>query len=143
MQGITKARVSTVSIGELSRLTGVGTDTIRYFEKVEMLPKPRRLANGRRVYGAAEMRTLAFIRRARELGFSPNEVRGLLALGGPGKATCADIKKVAAHHLEGIRAKIADLAKLERLLATTISKCSGTRVPECPVIEILDIERAA
>ena len=139
MQRLTDLRAQDLSIGELSALTGVGVETIRYYEKVGMLPKPRRQANGRRIFGATDRRALAFIRRARELGFASDEVRALLALGGPGKASCADGRKVAAHPLEEIRAKIVDLNKLERLLSTTIAKCSGRRVPECPVIEILDL----
>ena len=84
-------------------------------------------------------RSLAFIRRARELGFTLDEIRALLDLGGPGKASCAEVRDIAAHHLEDIRAKISDLKKLERLLASTIAKCSGRKAPECPVIDILDI----
>jgi len=62
----------------------------------------------------------------------------LLRLGAPGKASCSEVKEIAAHHLQDIRAKISDLAKLERLLAKTISRCSGNRVPDCPVLDILD-----
>jgi MerR family mercuric resistance operon transcriptional regulator len=138
MNAITDARATAVSIGELSRRTGVNAETIRYYEKVKLLPIPRRTAGGRRVYGPVETRILAFIRRARELGFTPNEVRALFDLGGPGKASCAEVRTIAAQHLEEVRAKIADLRKLERLLAKTVAKCSGRKVPDCPVIDILD-----
>jgi MerR family mercuric resistance operon transcriptional regulator len=104
-----------------------------------MLPRPRRSASGRRIYGASEARTLIFIRRARELGFALAEIRTLLALGGPGKASCAEVREIAAHHLARIRTKIVDLRKLENLLAGTVAKCSGRRVPECPVIDVLDV----
>ncbi len=135
----TDPRAQDLSIGKLSRLAGVNIETIRYYERIRMLPRPRRTASGRRVYGAAEARTLAFIRRARELGFALAEIRTLLALGGPGKASCAEVREIAAHHLARIRAKIADLEKLEGLLAGTIAKCSGDRVPECPIIDVLDV----
>jgi MerR family transcriptional regulator, mercuric resistance operon regulatory protein len=131
-------RVERMSIGELSRLTGVNIETIRYYEKIDMLPAPPRTEGGHRIYGSAEARILAFIRRARELGFTLDEIRALLNLGGPGRASCAEVREIAAHHLEDIRAKIADLRKLERLLATTVAKCSGKKVPDCPVIDILD-----
>ncbi len=131
-----------IPIGELSRLTGVNIETIRYYEKIKMLQAPPRTAGGHRSYGPTETRTLAFIRRARELGFALDEIRALLDLGGPGGASCAEVRKIAAHHLDDIRAKIADLRKLERLLAKTIARCSGKRVPDCPVIEILDVRRA-
>jgi MerR family transcriptional regulator, mercuric resistance operon regulatory protein len=139
MRPITDARAETVTIGEVSRRTGVNAETIRYYERIKMLPAPRRTAGGRRLYGPVETRLLAFIRRARELGFTPREVRTLLDLGGPDKASCAEVRMVAARHLDGIRAKIADLRKLERLLAQTIAKCSGGKTPECPVIDILDV----
>lgn len=138
MNAITDARATAVSIGELSRRTGVNAETIRYYEKVKLLPISRRTAGGRRIYGPVETRILAFIRRARELGFTPDEVRALLDLGGPGEASCAEVRTIAAQHLEEVRAKIADLRKLERLLAKTIAKCSGRKVPDCPVIDILE-----
>ena len=100
-------------------------------------PSPRRTQGGHRVYGLAETRALTFIRRARDLGFTLEEVRALLDLGGPGKASCKEVREIAAPHLERIRSKLADLTKLEKLLAKTIAKCSGNIAPECPVIDIL------
>jgi MerR family transcriptional regulator, mercuric resistance operon regulatory protein len=144
MRSITNARAKGLAIGRLSELTGVGIETIRYYEKIKMLPAPPRTAGGHRIYGEVELRTLAFIRRARELGFGLADIRALLGLAAPGKACCADVRAIAAHHLEDIRAKIADLAELERILAKTIARCSGRRVPECPVLDIiLDTKRAA
>jgi MerR family mercuric resistance operon transcriptional regulator len=85
---------------------------------------------------------LAFIRRARELGFGLDDIRALLALGAPARASCADVREIAAHHLDDVRAKIADLRRLERLLARTIAQCRGSRaVPHCPVVDILDVRR--
>jgi MerR family mercuric resistance operon transcriptional regulator len=131
-----------VAIGEVSRLTGVNIETIRYYERIRMLPTPPRTASGRRVYGTADLRRLAFIRRARELGFSLDEIRALLRLGGPEKASCREVREIATHHLEDIRAKLRDLRKLERLLAKTVARCSGRMAPDCPVLDILDIRRA-
>jgi MerR family mercuric resistance operon transcriptional regulator len=135
-------RLDGIPIGELSRLTGVNIETIRYYEKIKMLRAPPRTEGGRRVYGPAETRLLAFIRRGRELGFGLEDIRALLALGAPGKASWADAREIAAHHLDEIRSKIADLRKLERLLAKTIAQCSGTRVPDCPILDILDVRRS-
>jgi MerR family mercuric resistance operon transcriptional regulator len=131
-----------IPIGELSRLTGVNIETIRYYEKIKMLRPPPRTEGGRRVYGPTETRVLAFIRRGRELGFGLDDIRALLALGAPGKASCADVREIAAHHLGDIRSKIDDLRKLERLLAKTINRCSGSRTPDCPVVDILDVRRS-
>jgi MerR family mercuric resistance operon transcriptional regulator len=138
MSRVRAPQAQDLSIGKLSQLTGVNIETIRYYERIRMLPRPRRTASGRRIYGAAEARTLAFIRRARELGFALAEIRTLLALGAPGKASCDEVREITAHHLARIRSKIADLEKLEGLLAGTLAKCSGRRVPECPVIDVLD-----
>jgi MerR family transcriptional regulator, mercuric resistance operon regulatory protein len=144
MRQITASRAKTaegIPIGELSRLTDVNIETIRYYEKIKMLQAPPRTAGGRRIYGPAETRILAFIRRGRELGFTLDEIRALLDLGGPEKASCAEVRKIAAHHLDHIRAKINDLVKLERLLGKTIAQCSGKKVPNCPVLDILDVQR--
>ena len=126
-----------IPIGQLSRRTGVNIETIRYYEKIKMLPKPPRTEGGHRVYGLAEERILAFIRRGRELGFTLEEIRALIELGGPLQAPCADVRDIAAKHLSDIRSKLADLRKLERLLATTIKQCEGGTMPECPVLEML------
>src|SRR5262252_1440765 len=143
MRAITASRAEYILIGELSRLSGVNIETVRYYERIKMLPVPQRTASGRRLYGATELRMLAFIRRSRELGFSLNEVRALLRLGAPGRASCSEVKVIATHHLEDIRAKLSDLKKLERLLAKTVTRCSGKKAPNCPVLDILDVRRSS
>jgi len=143
MGSATTARTDGLTIGTLSRLTGVNIETIRYYEKIKVLPKPSRTQSGRRIYGPMERRLLAFVRRSRELGFSLDEVRALLRLGGPEKASCREVRNIAAQHLDDIRAKISDLRKLERLLAKTVAECTGTTAPECPVLDILDVQRRA
>lgn len=127
-----------LAIGELSRRTGVNIETIRYFERVGIVATPPRTSGGRRVYGAGHVRVLGFIRGARELGFTPAEVRAILSLGGPAQASCSEVHEIAAHHLERVRAKMADLAQLESLLATTIDRCEGDGAASCAVIELLD-----
>src|SRR6266705_2495607 len=141
MRTITSSRAENLPIGELSKQSGVNIETIRYYERVKMLAPPPRTASGRRVYDSTDLRILVFIRRARELGFSLDEIRALLRLGGPEKASCREVREIAAHHLEDIRAKLGDLKKLERLLAKTVARCSVKTAPDCPVLDILDIER--
>jgi MerR family mercuric resistance operon transcriptional regulator len=141
MAAITASRAKTLPIGGLSKRSGVNIETIRYYERVKLLSPPPRTASGRRVYDLTDLRTLVFIRRSRELGFSLDEVRALLRLGGPEKASCREVREIAAHHLEDIRSKLRDLKKLERLLATTVARCSGRKAPDCPVLDILDIQR--
>jgi MerR family mercuric resistance operon transcriptional regulator len=141
MHSITTSRAQNLPIGQLSRLSGVNIETIRYYERIKMLPAPPRTASGRRVYDSTHLRILSFIRRSRELGFSLDEIRALTRLGGPEKATCREVREIAAHHLDGIRAKLDDLTKLERLLAKTVARCSGNVAPDCPVLDILDSRR--
>jgi MerR family transcriptional regulator, mercuric resistance operon regulatory protein len=142
MRPITCSRTDALPIGELSRRTGVNIETIRYYERIKMLPAPPRTASGRRVYGSPDFRILAFIRRSRELGFSLEEIRALLRLAAPGKASCGEVKAIATRHLKDIRARIADLVKLERLLARTVARCSSNSTPDCPLLNILDIQRS-
>src|SRR5262245_57647610 len=141
MRAITVSRAEHLPIGALSKRTGVNIETIRYYERIKMLPAPPRSASGRRLYGLSDFRLLAFVRRSRELGFSLDEIRALLRLGAPGKASCGEVKEIASHHLKDVRAKIFDLTKLERLLAKTIARCSGGKAPGCPVLDMLDIRR--
>ena len=142
MRATTAWRAEHLQIGELSRLSGVNIETIRYYERIRMLLLPPRTASGRRVYGSTGLRTLVFIRRSRELGFSLDRIRAMLRLGGPGKASCREVREIAAHHLDDVRAKLGNLKKLERLLARTVARCSGRTAPDCPVLDILDIQRS-
>ena len=127
-----------ITRGELARLTGVNSETIRYFERIGLLAAPERTEGGHRIYDKGHVRTLGFVRRARSLGFTPDEVRAILDLGGPGRAPCAEVREIAEHHLEQVRAKIADLAEIEGLLAATIEHCSGQADPECAVMEMIE-----
>lgn len=122
---------------ELARLTGCNLETIRYYEKTGMIPDPPRTAAGYRVYDERHAARLRFILRARELGFSLREVRGLLDLVDGGTQTCAEVKERTERHLADVRAKIADLTRIEEVLTATAAQCSGEDVPECPVLEAL------
>jgi MerR family transcriptional regulator, mercuric resistance operon regulatory protein len=130
-----------LSIGELSRRSGVNIETIRYYERIKMLPAPPRTASGRRVYGRAETRSLAFIRRSRELGFTLEEIRALLALSADdGNNTCAEVRQLAASHLADVRAKIADLRAMASVLSEAVRRCDAGELPGCPLIDALSAE---
>src|ERR1700722_14803503 len=120
MQPITDKREGSLSIGALSQQTGVHIETIRYYERIKMLAAPPRTAGGRRVFDPSPPRTRGFIRRARDLGFSLDEIRALMDLDGPGRASCAEVRESASHHLVNVRAKLADLARLETVLSETV-----------------------
>src|SRR5687768_2927438 len=106
MKAITVSRNEELPIGELSRRSGVNIETIRYYERVKLLSSPPRTASGRRIFGATELRILVFIRRARELGFSLDEIRALIRLSGREKASCREVRDIASHHLQDIRSKL-------------------------------------
>lgn len=127
----------TFSIGALSRRTGCHIETIRYYERIGLMPEPARTAGGHRSYSGAHRRRLGFIRRCRELGFAIGEIRVLLGLVDGGDYTCGDVKAVADRHLDGIRRKMADLKRLERTLKSIAAACDGGQVPECPIIDAL------
>ncbi|MGV8840144.1 MAG: MerR family transcriptional regulator [Bauldia sp.] len=143
MVAITFPRRATLLIGELSRLTGVNIETIRYYERIGVLPAPPRTGGGRRAYCEGHSRTLSFIRRARELGFTLDDIRGLLGLGHRRLATCSEVRSIAGGHLETVRSKLADLARLAGILADAVAQCSGESVPDCPVLEMLDRDSLA
>lgn len=129
-----------ISKGELSRRTGVNPENIRYYEKVGMLAAPPRTSGGHRVYDEGHVRVLTFIHHARQLGFKPEEVRAILGIGGPANACCDDVRAIAEHHLQQVRAKMTALAEIESALARTIARCSGEHTPDCPVIEMIEGE---
>lgn len=137
MSVITRSRGPALTIGALSKHTGVNIETIRFYERIGILPKPPRSAGGHRIYGQGLLMRLGFVRRSRELGFSLDEIRGLLQLVDGGHYTCAEVRSIALDHLADVRHKIADLRRLERTLAEVAGKCRGGKVPECPVIEAL------
>ena len=126
-----------IAIGELSKQTGTNIETIRYYERVGVLPAPARSSGGYRLYGIAHLKRLNFIRRARALGFSIGEVRTLLRLADERKRPCAEVRVVAEAHLHDVRAKIADLRRMERVLKATVTRCASGQRGHCPVIEAL------
>ncbi len=125
------------TIGELSRLTQVSSETIRYYEKIGIMPNPPRNSSGYRIYATPHLERLSFVRRSRELGFSQPEVRKLLTLVDEHKYTCAEVREMTARHLSTVRNKIKDLRKLEKALANMVSECDGGDIPECPIVDIL------
>src|SRR5712691_7196887 len=127
-----------ISIGELSRRAGVNIETIRYYERINMMPHPPRTASGRRLYGQMQSRTLTSIRRARELGFTLDEIRALLALAAEGgHQACVEVRDLAAGHLADVRAKIADLTAMQGVLADAVARCDQGESTHCPLIDTL------
>jgi MerR family mercuric resistance operon transcriptional regulator len=124
-------------IGEISRRTGVNIETIRYYERIEVMPKPKRSEGGQRLYNESQLNRLGFIKRSRELGFSLKEICALLTLVDSGEMTCGEVHALTIEHLKEVRSKIADLRKLERALKNLAAQCSLGDVSDCPIVETL------
>ena len=132
--------VNALRRSDLAGLTGCNLETIRYYETIGVMPDPPRTARNYRAYDQSHVRRLRFIMRARELGFTLEEIRDLLALVDGGAQTCGEVQVLANAHLASVRAKIADLRRIEHVLASTVAQCTGDDVPECPVIDALSEE---
>jgi MerR family mercuric resistance operon transcriptional regulator len=130
-------RATQFPIGVLSTETGVNIETIRYYEKIGLMPAPPRTEGRQRVYDNAHLKRLTFIRRGRELGFSLDQIRELLGLVRGHDLTCAEVKAMTEEHVTEIRRKVKDLKKLERVLTDLAVKCSGNAVPDCPILDAL------
>lgn len=130
------------SIGDLAKRSAVNIETIRYYEKIGVMPKPARSAGGYRLYAPEHLKRLTFVRRGRELGFSLDELRGLLRLVDGHNYTCAEVRALTLDHVASIRQKIADLRRLERVMTSVASRCRGRKIPDCPVIDALFQEQA-
>ncbi|OJY65180.1 MerR family transcriptional regulator [Sphingopyxis indica] len=126
-----------LAIGDLARQTGTKVNTIRFYEDIGLLPRALRTASGRRTYGAADVRRLAFIRHSRGLGFSVEEIRSLLALADEPERDCAEAAAIARRHLRDIEMRIARLETLRDALADVAISCEGGRAADCRVIEAI------
>lgn len=124
-------------IGELSRRTGVNIETVRYYEKIGLMPAPARSRGGHLLYGRGHLLRLNFVRRARELGFTLNEIRDLLELAEQRDLPCAEARVVAAAHLGDVRSKLVALRKMEEVLVEMVSRCADGTTPDCPILEAL------
>ena len=133
-------KIAQLPIGELSRRTGCNIETIRYYERIGIIAEPPR--RGRyRSYGNDDVGRLSFIRRARELGFSLEDVRALLDLASGGQASCAQACDLASTHLAVVRSRIADLAKMERVLEGAVRACAAGHERGCPLIDTLSAKK--
>ncbi|PZR12922.1 MAG: MerR family transcriptional regulator [Azospirillum brasilense] len=126
-----------LTIGELSRLTGVKPTTIRWYEAEGWLPPPARTEGGHRSYGDAHLRRLGFIRHSRELGFSMEHIRSLLALADRPGDDCSAAHAIATAHIAEVDARMRRLEALRAELERLASNCAGGHVGECRVIETL------
>lgn len=126
-----------LTIGALSRLTDTKVETVRFYEKCGLLPKPSRTEGNYRSYASADLNRLSFIRRARDLGFSLDQIRVLLDLADDRSRSCEAVDQIAKEHLAAVERKIADLRSMQGELDRLISQCRCGTVAECRIIETL------
>lgn len=126
-----------LTIGEMGKATNTKIETIRYYERIGLLPKPPRTSGNYRNYGQSELGRLSFIRRSRDLGFSLDQVRALLGLSDDRNCDCAGVDRIAKEHLLEVDRKIADLTALRRELKAVIDSCDGGIVADCRIIDAL------
>ena len=134
---MTGSAATRFSIGDLAQQRGTKVETIRYYEKAGLMPPPARTEGNHRAYTQTHADRLAFIRHGRELGFSLDSVRTLLALADEPERDCADVDAIAREHLTAVRERIARLQALEAELSRMIDACGCGRVAECRIIEAL------
>ncbi len=127
-----------LTIGDLARATGTKVETIRYYERVGLLPAPARTATGNyRAYTSAQLGRLSFIRRSRDLGFTLEQIRALLDLADRKDQSCEAVDAIAREHLVDVKRKLADLAALGRELEALIGQCHHGTIAECRILEAL------
>lgn len=126
-----------MNIGQAAQKTGLSAKMIRYYESIELLPAAGRSDSGYRQYGAQDLHRLAFIKRSRDLGFSLAEVSQLLALWQDRQRASADVKALAATHIDELERKISELSDLRDTLKELMDNCQGDDRPECPILRDL------
>ena len=131
-------RTMEMTRGKLADLSGVNGETIRYYEKIALMPKTVRGDNGYRLYNEQHLKRLRFIRRARELGFNLKDIEELLSLADRKAYTCAEVQELAVRQLGDVKSKMHGLKKMERTLSKMVSECDGGSVPDCPIIDMLN-----
>lgn len=125
-----------LTIGPLSKRSGVNIETIRYYERIGLIARAPRSEGRHRLYGSDDVMRLVFIRRSRAIGFSLDDIRNLLKLADRGH-TCGEVRELTLAHVAGIQAKIADLERMAHLLRETAARCEGGTAPDSPIIETL------
>ena len=126
-----------MKIGELARNCGCPAETIRYFEKIGLLPTPVRGVNGYRYYDESNQKWLQFILRSRALGFTQIEVRRLSDVAHQSQPACADVHELLVEHIIDVQKKMKDLRRMQRALERLKSKCQNGTLHDCPVIDEL------
>lgn len=132
-----------VNIGEAARRSGVSAKMVRHYESLGLLPKVGRTDSGYRQYSEAEVHTLRFIKRARDLGFSMAEIGELVGLWQNRRRASANVRRIAEHHADELEKRIEAMQEMQRTLRHLIHCCHGDERPDCPILEDLAGAKAA
>jgi MerR family copper efflux transcriptional regulator len=130
-----------MNIGAAAKASSVSAKMIRHYESVGLLPPASRTDAGYRVYGEKDIRTLQFIRRSRDLGFSIEEIRGLVSLWQDQTRPSREVKALARQHLDFLDWKLEELQSMKNALAHLVHCCQGDERPDCPILETLAGDR--
>ena len=131
--------MDTMAIGETARQAGVNIQTLHYYERLGLLPKPSRTAGNYRLYSQDSVRRIRFVKRAQELGFSLGEIKELLALRAAPGARCEKVRKRAQAKIEDITEKMETLKAMRKALSRLLKECSGqASITDCPILESLE-----
>lgn len=126
-----------MNIGQAAAATGVSAKMIRYYESIALIPAGKRTDAGYRIYGENDLHTLRFVKRARQLGFSLEQIRDLLSLWQNKGRASADVKAIAQGHVAQLNQRIAELTEMRDTLQTLASCCHGDDRPDCPILQSL------
>lgn len=133
----TSTDASTLTIGQLSKASGVSAKMIRYYESIELLPPAERTESNYRIYADKDVHRLRFIHRARKLGFSLDHIRVLMALWQDQSRSSREVKSLAIEHIGELEARIAEMQSMVDLLQKLTHQCQGNDRPDCPILEEL------
>lgn len=125
------------NIGEAARRSGVSARMVRHYEGLGLLPAVARTESGYRQYSEADIHTLRFVKRSRDLGFSMDEIAELVGLWHNRRRTSASVKRIAQKHLSELEQRIADMQAMQRTLSHLVHCCHGDARPDCPILEDL------
>jgi MerR family copper efflux transcriptional regulator len=127
-----------MNIGEAARASGVSAKMVRYYEEIGLIPKARRTLSGYRTYSAGDVHSLRFIKQARNLGFSIEQIEQLLALWQDRRRPSRKVKELAHAHIVELEARIREMRDMKRTLETLVKQCHGDDRPDCPILEGLE-----
>ena len=131
--------MTSMNIGDAAKASGVSAKMIRHYESIGLIGEAQRTDGGYRVYGERDVQVLQFIHRGRELGFSLEQIRTLLALWQDKHRASKDVRAMARKHIAELDRKIADMQAMRRTLETLATKCHGDERPDCPILDDLSL----